>query len=555
MKISIAGAMFLAFGLVGQAVTPVWIDTDPSVAPGGHEVDDGFALLQALHSPEIAVKGISIVFGNAPLDAAFPIGERLAQNFETYSVKVFRGASGPQDLGRETDATRALASALRRERLTILALGPVTNIASVIQLHPKLASRIERVVAVAGRRPGQHFSTGKAATPFRDFNFEKDPTAFAVLLHSNIPLVLAPWEISSKIWLTAADLQALKTPDETRTWLISAASDWLGLWKKKFGVNGFNPFDTLAVGYVTWPSLYECQSLPVEIRKLPDDVKPGEKKPYLLVSEDIHSSSRALYCYNAKSTFKADLLKQLAPKLNHTLWNQLLQEYVTNNARVNYRDLKANDQPKLRQYLALLGKPWPKNMNSAEQKAALINAYNAFTVSWIVDNYPIQSIWETPRPFKEARHTMDGKKVSLDQIETRLRKGGDPRIHATIVCASLSCPPLRNEAYVAERLDRQIDENVRRWLANPALNEFEPTRHTAVISMIFKWYRADFETNGSTVKSFLLHFAPSGKAQFLHDADARLEYKTYRWGLNDTSNIGESYSELQFYKDVLKNKL
>lgn len=87
-----------------------------------------------------------------------------------------------------------------------------------------------------------------------------------------------------------------------------------------------------------------------------------------------------------------------------------------------------------------------------ERKAALINAYNPFTVNWVVQNYPVKSIWRTSRPFGEVRHVLDGGKVSLDQIETELRNMGDPRIHGVLVCAALSCPPLRREAYVPEDL-------------------------------------------------------------------------------------------------------
>ena len=294
------------------AATPVWIDTDPSVQRGGHEVDDGFALLQAFHSKELQVRGVSVVFGNAPLDRAFPIGQRLVQQFGPTGLGAHRGAAGANELGLETDATRALEAALGKERLTILVLGPATNVATVLRNHPDLARNIERIVAVAGRRPGQHFITGKAATPFRDFNFELDPEAFAVILRSRVPLVLAPWEISSRIWLDSSDLARIRRSGAAREELTDAAEDWLKVWKSQFGVEGFNPFDTLAVGYVTSPHLFTCESLPVQIREMNDDTGGATKKPYLLVGKDIGSDASALYCFAAQPAFKADLMSRLA---------------------------------------------------------------------------------------------------------------------------------------------------------------------------------------------------------------------------------------------------
>ena len=83
-----------------QAKIPVWIDTDPSVARGGHEVDDGFALIQAFHSPELEVRGVSVVFGNAPLATAWPIGKEIVEKFGPKGLQVYKGATSGEDLGK-----------------------------------------------------------------------------------------------------------------------------------------------------------------------------------------------------------------------------------------------------------------------------------------------------------------------------------------------------------------------------------------------------------------------------------------------------------------------
>src|SRR5207247_2697623 len=126
--------------------------------------------------------------------------------FWSVGLHAYRGAAGAADLGVETDASRALADRLTRESLVVLALGPATNVATVVMNHPELSPKIESIVAVAGRRPGQRFTTGTVNTNgHRDFNFEQDPEAFRVLLASNVPLTLAPFEISSKVWITEED--------------------------------------------------------------------------------------------------------------------------------------------------------------------------------------------------------------------------------------------------------------------------------------------------------------------------------------------------------------
>lgn len=307
---------------INRAKIAVWIDTDPSIAPGGKEVDDGFALIQAFHSPELEICGVSVVFGNAPFDVAWPIGQEIVRKYGPPGLPVFAGAARAEQLGEETDASRALVEALRKEKLTILALGPVTNVATVLKNHPELSERIEAIVAVAGRRPNQRFVAGtKKHRPFRDFNFELDPAGFQVLLDTKAPMVLAPWEISSKVWLKEADLELLASGNAATQWLVKPATDWLRMWQEKFGADGFNPFDTLAVAYLTSPHLITWEELPVEIRMLPDDAahekQPdggAKEKPYLLAAKEIASKRVVRYCFNAALGFKNDLMARLLKK-------------------------------------------------------------------------------------------------------------------------------------------------------------------------------------------------------------------------------------------------
>lgn len=296
----------------------VWIDTDPSVLEGGHEVDDGLALIQAFHSPELQIRGISAVFGNAELEKTFPLAAELTSKFGPEGLDVYSGAAESAQLATETEASRALAAALEKEELIILALGPVTNIATVIDKRPDLVSRIRQIVAVAGRRPDQHFFTGTKQVVLRDLNFELDPAAFQVLLDSPVPLVLAPWEVSSKIRIDAEDVAKFSTGGPAARRLFQSVSDWLHYWESEFGAAGFHPFDTLAVGFLTHPLLFKSEELPVAIQYLPDDTaaggetsEPVSEKPYLIASMELETTRRAQYCFAVSPRFKEILLHRL----------------------------------------------------------------------------------------------------------------------------------------------------------------------------------------------------------------------------------------------------
>ncbi len=309
----------------------VWLDVDPAAGLPEHEVDDALAMIQAFHSPELCVRGVSVVYGNADLVQALPIGREVAARFGPAGLGVHAGAARREELGAPTPAVEAIAAALRERPLTLLALGPLTNVATVVTRHPELQDRIERMVVVAGRRPGQEFRASDVQPePFPDFNFENDPEAARVLLESPVPLVLAPWEVSSHVLVTTADLDELGRSGEPGAWLARNCRSWLGLWRERFHVDGFNPFDTLAVSAVTHPALIASvdvalsieparrrgagdgglespapSAAPVAARRLQSDVQ-------LIADVDRPGGRRATYCYKPSPELKPILLERLA---------------------------------------------------------------------------------------------------------------------------------------------------------------------------------------------------------------------------------------------------
>ena len=240
------------------------------------------------------------------------------------------------------------------------------------------------------------------------------------------------------------------------------------------------------------------------------------------------------------------------PRVDHTVWDALLSEFVNEQYLVDYAGLKQRGMSRLNTYVDRLREAGADEVSPDERKATLINAYNALTVRWIVENYPTKSIQATPSPFRERRHTLGGASVSLDEIEQLLRETGDPRIHSVLVCASLSCPPLRREAYVGSRIDKQLDENTREWLANVELNRFDPRGAQAEVSPIFSWYEEDFVAYPGGLEGFLRRYGPPQTMAALGNKKLRISFLSYQWGLNDQSDAGKDYSFFELAIDWVK---
>ncbi len=238
---------------------------------------------------------------------------------------------------------------------------------------------------------------------------------------------------------------------------------------------------------------------------------------------------------------------------DHQTWDRQLKHYVRQDHRVQYATWKQDGLAELDAYLAHLSQPFAPQTSPAERHAALINAYNALTVRWVLTHFPLKSIWKTKQPFTAKRHRVDGQLRSLDDIETELRQTLGPLTHSALVCAARSCPPLRREAYIASRLSAQLDDNTRAWLANPSLNQFDGKTATAHVSNIFKWYRQDFDTPNSNLGAFLAEYGPAhAVSMFRAQAAIKIRFLSYDWGLNDTGDVGTNYRG--FYLDYLRNK-
>lgn len=238
----------------------VWIDTDVSIGSPIREVDDAYALVLAFHSPEIRIAGISTTYGNAPLGHTHRTGRDLVRRFGRPAAleidDVFAGADSPRDLKRPTRASEVLAATLRKRTLTYIALGPLTNLATFLEIHPKLADRIERVILIGGQTPGSTLAFGpNRSFHIHDANVFKDPAAVDVVLRSNIPLVLVPIEAASRLLIDAEDMREIESGGAAGKYLARRSRLWLWFWKSFVKTEGGPIFDACAILAVTRPRL------------------------------------------------------------------------------------------------------------------------------------------------------------------------------------------------------------------------------------------------------------------------------------------------------------
>jgi Protein of unknown function, DUF547 len=241
---------------------------------------------------------------------------------------------------------------------------------------------------------------------------------------------------------------------------------------------------------------------------------------------------------------------------SHAAWTALLKKHVLlirggQASQVRYGGF-ANDRAELKAYLDSLSavpRATFDGFSKAQRQAFLMNAYNAFTVELILTKFPnLKSIKDLgsllQSPWKPAWIPLLGGKFSLDNIEhDTLRKRGsydDPRVHFAVNCASIGCPALREEAFVAERLDAQLDQQTLRFMSDRTRNRYNAQRGRLELSKIFDWFGEDFKLGHRGVTSLAafagtfadqLADAPADRER-IRGAAVDINFTDYDWNLN-----------------------
>ncbi|MEL6556289.1 MAG: DUF547 domain-containing protein, partial [Cyanobacteria bacterium J06621_11] len=238
-----------------------------------------------------------------------------------------------------------------------------------------------------------------------------------------------------------------------------------------------------------------------------------------------------------------------ADAVNTAALATVLETYVDDKGLVDYEGLQANRQD-LDAYNASIQLTSQASFDSwseAEQIAFLINAYNSLTLKSIVDESPIKdSIKDITGVWRFKKHGILGDEQTLNNIEHDiLRKNyNEPRIHAALVCAAMSCPYLRQEPFIGEDLDAQLDDQVRIFLGQPDVLVIDREQGEVRLSSIFDWFTSDWAAsftpdegfNGSNderaVLNFISAYVDEGDSEYLKTGDYRVRYSDYDWSLN-----------------------
>ncbi|WP_299064758.1 DUF547 domain-containing protein [uncultured Polaribacter sp.] len=214
-----------------------------------------------------------------------------------------------------------------------------------------------------------------------------------------------------------------------------------------------------------------------------------------------------------------------------SVFNNLLETHVSKKGLVDYKSLKA-DEAKLATYITYLEDTKPNSSWSvAKQKAFWINAYNAYTLKIILDNYPLKSITDIKEKGKTAWKIpfakVGGKTYTLDHIEHEILRKNlfDPRIHVGVNCASGSCPKLANMAFTEENIDSALEKLMKEFVNDSSRNKLSEKK--VKISSIFNWFKDDFTKEG-TVIDYLNKYS-----DIKINKKAKISYLNYDWSLNE----------------------
>jgi len=231
------------------------------------------------------------------------------------------------------------------------------------------------------------------------------------------------------------------------------------------------------------------------------------------------------------------------PTFDHSSFDKLLHRHVNEAGGVDYTALMAERQA-LQTYIERLATASFDEMGRNQKLALLINAYNAFTLELILENWhggrlasikdiPDAKRWNDPR-WRVGEHTWSLNQIEHEQIRPNFR---EPRIHWALVCAAVSCPPLRSQAYVADRLDEQLADQAKRVHSHDRWYRYDRSSNTLRLTPLYNWYGGDFEQAAGSVPAYAARYDPELKAALEAGRNPRIQWQAYDWSLNSQENV------------------
>ena len=222
-------------------------------------------------------------------------------------------------------------------------------------------------------------------------------------------------------------------------------------------------------------------------------------------------------------------------KFDHTMFDELLKAHVDGDGWVDYAAFQT-DQAKLDEYIETIKTAKIDDFGRDDRLAFLINSYNAFTIKLITENYPIKSIKDIPaeKRWDGVRWNLAGETVSLNQIEHEYVRPHfkEPRIHFSLVCAAIGCPPLHNAAFSGDTLEEQLAGQSTFVHDHKTWFQYDKEKNQVSLTKLYDWYGGDFvQVSGSILEFIKTH---SDKLQGVESPS--IVWLDYDWNLNDAKN-------------------
>ena len=259
-----------------MSIKRIIIDADPAISIPQCDIDDGLALFMALNSPEVNVEGITTVFGNSTLENVTNVAKDILKVANRQDIQVFKGAYNKNWLGIKTEATEFLIKHISENpnEITLVTLGPLTNIGTIFQQKPEIIDDLKQLVIMGGLVYPERLKIRFIKT---EFNVANDGLAANIVFSQPIETTLVGLEVTTQVLFKDVHYLAIKNANTQITkYLTQHIKPWLTL--NKLIAKGFNPHDPIALAYLLNESLFKSVNLGLNVNYKKRDFSKIDKK-------------------------------------------------------------------------------------------------------------------------------------------------------------------------------------------------------------------------------------------------------------------------------------
>lgn len=264
-------------------------------------------------------------------------------------------------------------------------------------------------------------------------------------------------------------------------------------------------------------------------RETSNSIEELESKEEITIDEEVQESNviieeQEIELEEETEEVMIESTEEVLVNISHSTFDALLKRFVSKSGVVDYTGLKSSVH-ELDRYLNLLEtNPVQSSWSRNARLAYWINAYNAFTLKLIVDNYPLKSITDLHggKPWDRKWIKLGDQTYSLNQIENKIIRPrfNDARIHFAVNCAAKSCPPLANTAFTESNVNSLLERRTVEFIND---DKFTSVSAKGIsVSKIFEWYAEDF----GSIYDYIAKYRKSGLPK------ASINYMEYDWSLN-----------------------